>query len=69
MNLDLIGFTFDVLGKVLLGITVLLAHRQIVEEHRIDRDVLMEMRREQVLGLLGIILIIVGYFLQLPAKI
>lgn len=66
---EIVGFTLDVLGKVLLGITVLLAHRRIVEEHRIDREVLTEMKREQFLGLLGIVLIIVGFFLQLPFKI
>lgn len=69
MNWELVGFTLDVLGKVLLGVTVLLAHRRIVQEHRIDKEVLTEMRREQFLGLLGIVLIIIGFLLQLPGRI
>lgn len=69
MNGEVVGFTLDVLGKVLLGVTVLLAHRRIVKEHRIDQEVLTEMKREQLLGLLGIVLIIVGFLLQLPGKI
>lgn len=69
MNLNLIGFTFDVIGKVLLGVAVLLAHRRIMEEHKIDKKVLIELRREQILGVIGVILIIIGYFLQLPYKV
>ena len=69
MSLEIIGFSLDVLGKVLLGVTVLLAHRRIVQEHRIDRQVLTEMRREQLLGVLGIVLIVVGFLLQLLSKI
>ncbi|MCP6718166.1 MAG: hypothetical protein KJI70_01285 [Patescibacteria group bacterium] len=60
-----IGLTLDVLGKILLGITVLTVHQHVLKEHRIDADVLLSMKREQFLGSLGILLIIVGYVLQL----
>lgn len=65
MNWFIIGATFDVLGKILIGITVLIVHRHIVKEHKIDRDVIKQMKREQVLGVLGIIFIIIGYLIHI----
>ncbi len=60
-----IGLTLDTLGKILLGLTVLSVHKHVIKEHKIDADVLLSMKREQFLGSLGILLIIVGYVLQL----
>lgn len=65
MNWFNIGLTLDTLGKVILGITVLMVHWRILEERKIDIDVLRAMRREQILGILAILLIIIGYILQL----
>ncbi|MFC1731916.1 hypothetical protein ACFL6I_16480 [candidate division KSB1 bacterium] len=65
--LDLIfwALTFDVLGKILLGFSVILVHSKIVEEHRVDKIVLTEMRKERSLALFGIFLMLVGYALEL----
>lgn len=65
MNWFNIGLTLDTLGKVLLGITVLMVHWHVLKEHKIDADVLRTMKREQILGASAILLIIVGYILQL----
>ncbi len=65
MNWFNIGLTLDTLGKVLLGITVLMVHWHVLKEHKIDADVLRTMKREQVLGVSAILLIISGYVLQL----
>ncbi|MCL4417000.1 MAG: hypothetical protein M1365_09935 [Actinobacteria bacterium] len=65
MNLFNLGLTLDTLGKVLLGITVLMVHRYVLKEHKIDTDVLRGMRKEQAFGVLGIFLIVIGYILQL----
>lgn len=64
MNWFVVGATFDVIGKVLIGITVLFVHRHIIKEHKIDKDVLKEMKCEQVLGALGIVFIIIGYLIH-----
>lgn len=65
MSLFNIGLTIDTLGKVLIGITVLMVHWHILKDHKIDADVLQTMKREQILGASGILFIIVGYILQL----
>lgn len=64
MNWFVIGATFDVIGKILIGVTVLFVHGHVIKEHKIDKDVLKEMKREQVLGLLGIVFIIIGYVIH-----
>jgi hypothetical protein len=59
------GLTLSFLGKVVLGLAVIMVHIKITHEKRIDGIVLMEMRREQLLTLLAIGLMTVGYFLEL----
>jgi MFS superfamily sulfate permease-like transporter len=59
------GITISMIGKVLLGVTVMMVHWKVVKEHKIDRVVLKEMRRERNLAFLGILFILVGYYLEL----
>lgn len=61
------GMTSGVVGKVLLGLTVMQVHWKIVKEHKIDNQVLSEMRRERNVALLAIIFILVGYIMELIA--
>ena len=65
MSLLFWGLTFGVVGKVTIGIAVMMVHWRIVKEHRIDRIVLTEMRRGRNVALLGIVLMVVGYILEL----
>ena len=60
-----IGLTIDTIGEVLLCITVLMVHHNVVKEHHIDVDVLRSMKKEQFFGILGIIFIIIGYVIQM----
>lgn len=64
MNWFVVGATFDVIGKILIGITVLLVHRHIIKEHKINKAVFKEMKREQVLGTVSIVFIIIGYLIH-----
>ena len=63
----LIGETLDVVGKIMIAFTVLMVHHRFRKEHKVDEKVFKAMRREQVIGLLGIALIVIGYFLRLPS--
>ncbi len=65
MNWFIIGSTFDVIGKILIGIAVLFVHGRILKKHRISNGVLKRMRKEQILGLLGIVFILIGYFIHI----
>jgi hypothetical protein len=58
------GITLGMVGKLLLGITVITVHSHILREQRIDTDVIRAMRRERKLALMGVIFIVIGYFLE-----
>lgn len=69
MNLELLGFTLDVIGKIMVAYTAIAVHRRVWQEHKIDKVVFAVMKNEQIIGIIGIVLIVIGYFLQLPAKL
>lgn len=69
MNLELIGHIFDVIGKIMIAFTAITVHYRFWKEHKVDELVFKSMKREQLIGIIGIIFILIGFFLQLPAKI
>lgn len=69
MNTEFLGFSLDVIGKILVAYTAIAVHRRVWREHKIDKTVFAAMRNEQVIGIIGIVLIATGYLLQLPAKL
>lgn len=69
MTLEIIGFTLDIIGKILIGVAVYLVHRKVIKEEKIDKVVFKEMKKEKGLVVIGIILMIIGYLMQLPAKL
>ena len=62
-----LGITLATLGKVLLGITVMMVHSKMIKENGIDGKVLTEMKRERNVAILGIVLILAGYILEITA--
>ncbi|NQV93383.1 hypothetical protein HQ403_02690 [Candidatus Kaiserbacteria bacterium] len=64
MDLLFWGMTISVVGKVLLGVTVIRVHSKIVHEHKVDGAVLKEMRKEKILAILGVFFMVVGYILE-----
>jgi uncharacterized membrane protein YidH (DUF202 family) len=67
--MELIGFTLEILGKILIAYTALRVHFRFRKEHKIDSKVFNTMRREQIVGIIGITLIILGYIIQIPFKL
>ena len=65
MNLLFWGITLGAAGKVLLVVAILKAHGSIADEHRIDKRVLKTFRLEKYLTILGLILIILGYLIEM----
>jgi hypothetical protein len=62
--LENIGLTLRVTGEVMIGLTAIMVHRRVWKEHKIDPVVYREMQREQIIGFLGIALLIVGFLMQ-----
>lgn len=69
MNLEFIGFTLDVIGKIMVAYTALAVHYRFWKEHKINKQVFEMMRRERYLAIIGIGLIITGYLFQIPSKL
>jgi len=61
----MIGRTLEVLGELLIGYIVTRVHSRVMQEQRIDRAVLRKMRREKIVGTIGIVLIAVGYSIEI----
>jgi len=64
MNLLLWGLTIGTVGKLVLGIAVLRVHAGIIREHRIDDAVLRALKKERYVTLLGLVLITLGYIME-----
>lgn len=69
MNLEFLGFVLDVIGKVMVAYTAIAVHHRVWKEHKIDEMVFRAMKKEQIIGIAGIILIVIGFMLQIPSKI
>jgi len=64
MDILFLGITFGAVGKIILGLTVVSVHWKIVKEHKIDKKVIDEMRKERNLAFVAILLITLGYLLE-----
>lgn len=65
MNLLFWGLTISTIGKVLLASGVLIAHSGLAHERRVDSLVLKDFKIEKVLTIIGLILIVGGYFMEI----
>jgi len=63
-NARFIALTIDIVGKLLIAFTALRVHHRVLNAHTIDRKVFASMKREQLLGVVGMILIILAYFME-----
>jgi len=54
----------NTVGTLLIAYAALRVHHRVLNDQKVDRSVLKEMRREQVAGIFGTILIIVSFFLD-----
>lgn len=64
MNILFWGITLGVLGKLALGLAVLRVHTIIRRERKIDNAVVASIKREEIITCVGILLIVVGYILE-----
>jgi hypothetical protein len=64
---EYIGLTLQTLGEIFIAFTVLKVHQRVLREHRIDDSVFKIIKLEQLLGVIGIIFIVVGYVLMITS--
>jgi len=62
--MHLLTTTLDALGTILIGIAALSVHRRVLHDEKISSKVVAAMRLEQMLGVVGICMIITSYILK-----
>lgn len=65
MDIETLGFIASEVGKLLVAYTVIMVHYRVWKEHAVDEVVFHEMRKERVVGLFGIALMLSGFIIQL----
>lgn len=66
-DLAFIGLTLGTAGKIVVVLTVLHMHHSLIVEHKIDKVVILSYKQERVLTIIGLILIVAGYLLEITA--
>lgn len=66
--LDLIGSIIHTFGEIMVGFTAIMVHHRVWKEHKIDERVFQEMRRERQVGIIGLVLIVLGFTLELLSR-
>lgn len=64
MSIEIIGEFIELVGKIMIAFTAIMVHRRVWKEHQIDIRVYKEMKREQLVGVIGIALMITGFVLK-----
>lgn len=67
--MELVIKTIDIVGKVMIAFTAIMVHHRVLAEKRVDAKVLVEMRHEQIIGVIGVILIILAYLLEISVLV
>jgi len=60
-----IARTLEVAGEICVAFVAVSVHHRVLKEHKIDSKVFRAMRHEQLVGGIGIILIIAGFVMEL----
>ena len=63
VSLSFIGFTLDVLGKLLIAWVTLRIHVKHFKMHQVKKD---DIRLDVIMSTVGIIMIVAGYLFRLP---
>ena len=65
LSIRFIGSVIEVIGEICLGLSVYFVHRLVAKEKKIDVHIVKEFKHEKTLAIVAIILIVLGFFLQI----
>ncbi|GBE17024.1 hypothetical protein BMS3Abin15_00858 [bacterium BMS3Abin15] len=63
--MEKITLTLDALGTILIAFAALRVHYRVLNEHKIDKKVFKAMKRERLIGITGVTLVLIGYLIQI----
>ena len=61
--------TIETIGTILIALVVLSVHMHIATERKIDEVVIKNLRREKMYIIVGLILVVVGYGLEIYIRL
>lgn len=64
-----VGFVLDTMGKIAVGYTAMSIHNRLLKERGADEAVFAEIRRDKRFAVIGLVMMVVGFLLQLPEKL
>lgn len=64
-KLFVLARTLDFAGKILISITAIRVHLTMLKDHKLDSNVFKEIKHESKLGLIAIILLSLGFVLEI----
>lgn len=62
--MEILALTIDIIGKIMVAYTALAVHNRVRKEHTIDTAVFRAMKREQLIGIAGIMFMVLGYIVR-----
>lgn len=62
---QIIVLTLDVFGTLMIAFAAIMVHHRVLNEHKIDDRVLFDMRREQLVAIFGVFLIVAAYIMEM----
>ena len=62
------ALTIEVLGELMIAFAVVRVHHRVLKDHKIDANVFKDIRTEQVVTVVGVLCIVVGYLVKLIQK-
>lgn len=57
--------TLETIGTVMIAFAALRVHHRVLHEHKMDAQVFRVMRREQTVGVVGVLCILIAFVLTL----
>lgn len=67
--MELLSPTLETIGTILIAFAALRVHHRFLNEHRVDDKVFRAMRRERVVGIIGVIFVLSGYTMNVMTLI
>lgn len=69
MSLEFVSILFETPGTLMIAYAALSVHHRFLHEHAIDEAVFATMKREQRVGKIGVVLVLIGFGLQVASHL
>lgn len=65
MSLDLLSDILELIGEILVVISVVRVHSQVLHDHKIDKQVLDTIKGEKRYAIVGLIFIVIAFAMRI----